>query len=71
VQAVPDIDAWAHEVALREAAAVRDAVREALLAGRGTRAALGEVRLRLATLTPAQREIAIDAIGAAATPASP
>jgi hypothetical protein len=64
-----DIDTWAREVAHREAESVRGAVRDALIAGGSGAGALEVVRRRLARLTPAQREIVIDAIGRSPEPA--
>ncbi|WP_217914041.1 hypothetical protein [Miltoncostaea marina] len=61
-----DIERWASDVATREAARTRVAVREALLGGRGVEAALHEVRRRLHRLTPAQREALVRRIGSAA-----
>lgn len=60
---VLDIDAWAREVALAEALAVRAAVRDAMASGTGGVSALAEVRRRLDRLTPAQREMVVDGIG--------
>lgn len=60
---VLDIDAWARQVALVEAANVRAAVRDAMSSGVGGRSALDEVRRRLARLTPEQREMVVDGIG--------
>jgi hypothetical protein len=68
--AVLDIDVWAREVAQAEAVLVRRAVAEAIAAGRGPGAALEAVRRRMERLTPAQREIVVEAIAADAKPAS-
>jgi hypothetical protein len=58
-----DIDAWAREVALAEAASIRDEVRAAVVAGGSGSRTLATVRRRLARLTPEQREIVVAAIG--------
>ena len=60
---VLDIDAWAREVAVSEAVAVRAAVRDAMTSGAGGASALDEVHRRLARLTPEQREMVVDGIG--------
>lgn len=60
---VLDIDAWATEVAAAEAVALREAVREVIMAGGGLAGALDEVRRRLSRLTPEQRETVVDVIG--------
>jgi hypothetical protein len=62
---VLDIDAWAAEVAEREADELRLAVRDVILSGGGVSGALDEVRRRLARLTPGQRETVVEAIGLA------
>lgn len=61
---VLDIDVWAAEVAVTEAAALRDSVRDALVDGAGLTEALALVRRRMRTLTPQQREIVVGAIDA-------
>jgi hypothetical protein len=58
-----DIDSWARDVARAEAASIRDAVREVLVAGASGSCALASVRRRLERLTPAQRELVVSAIG--------
>ena len=62
---VLDIDVWASEVAVAEAAALRDAVRDALVDGAGLTEALALVRRRMRSLTPQQREIVVGSIDAA------
>ena len=62
---VLDIDVWAHEVAVAEAVALRDAVRDSLVDGAGLVEALALVRRRMRTLTPQQREIVVGSIDAA------
>jgi hypothetical protein len=57
-----DIDGWAQQVAEAEADAVRRAVHEAVVAGRGGASALCDVGRRLDRLTPEQRRIVIDEI---------
>lgn len=61
---VLDIDVWASEVAVAEAAALRDAVRDALVDGAGLTEALALVRRRMRSLTPQQREIVVGSIDA-------
>lgn len=58
-----DIDTWARDVARTEAATIRDAVRDAVVAGASGSCALAAVRRRLARLTPDQREVVVAAIG--------
>lgn len=62
---VLDIDVWAREVAVAEAAALRDAVRGSLIDGAGLTEALALVRRRMRTLTPQQREIVVGSIDTA------
>ena len=62
---VVDIDVWAREVAVAEAATLRDAVRDSLVDGAGLFQALALVRRRMRTLTPQQREIVVGSIDAA------
>lgn len=57
-----DIDQWAQELAEAEAGAVRRAVHEAMVTGRGGASALRDVARRLDRLTPEQRRIVIDEI---------
>ena len=61
---VLDIQGWEQQVAEAEAAALREAVKGALLAGAGLGATLEMVRRRLRTLTEAQRDIVVAAIDA-------
>ena len=65
MHSVLDIDDWASEVAVAEAAALRDAVRDALIDGAGLTEALALVRRRMRSLTPEQREIVVGSIDAA------
>jgi len=62
---VLDIDVWARDVAVAEAAALREAVRDSLIDGAGLAEALALVRRRMSSLTPQQREIVVGAIDAA------
>ena len=64
------IDSWARDVAVGEALRVRSAVREAMLSGSGSAAALHEVRRRLARLTPEQHALVVAAIVEANEPAA-
>ena len=57
-----DIDDWGRGVAVAEADALRDAVRDALLAGAGLAATLALVRRRMSSLTAEQREVMIESI---------
>lgn len=57
-----DIDGWAQQVAESEAGAVRRAVHEAMVMGRGGASALRDVARRLDRLTPEQRRLVIDEI---------
>jgi hypothetical protein len=59
-----DIAGWERQVAETEAAALREAVKGALLAGAGLHATLDMVRRRMRTLTPDQREMVVGAIDA-------
>lgn len=63
MDSVLDIDVWAREIAMHEAAAVRSAVRDAIAAGCGAVGALHAVRRRMSRLTPAQQEIVVEEIG--------
>ena len=59
---VLDIDAWARQVAETEAAALRDAVRNALASGAGLTVTLALVRSRMRSLTTDQREMLVQSI---------
>jgi hypothetical protein len=65
MQTVLDIEVWASEVAVAEAAALREAVRDSLVDGAGLTEALALVRRRMRSLTPQQREIVVGSIDAA------
>jgi hypothetical protein len=56
------IDAWALDVAVREAPRVRHAVRDVIVAGGGCAVALHVVRRRLSRLTPEQHGMVVAAI---------
>lgn len=56
------IDAWALDVAVREAPRVRHAVRDVIVAGGGCAVALHVVRRRLSRLTAEQHGLVVAAI---------
>ena len=66
MQTTIDIARWERQVAEAEAAALREAVRGALLSGAGLGPTLDMVRRRMRSLTDGQRDLVVGAIDAPA-----